>query len=57
MDLKKQGLKPSIKLLFIINRHNVDICEKYFYNLFTSQGIDLLQTSYNFIYDKKINKK
>lgn len=56
-QLKDMGLRPIIMLLFTTNKENVDICEKYFYNLFISQGIDLLQTNYNFLYDKKINKK
>ena len=34
-QLKDAGLKPAIYLLFVTNKDCVDICERYFYDLFT----------------------
>lgn len=49
----KCGLKPEIHLLCIVSPDITDICEKYFYNYFVSQGIDLLKSISRFNYQKQ----
>ncbi len=52
-DIMAAGFKPRIRLLFVATLHNVDYYERFFYNLLTSHGYELLQLKHAFDYAKK----
>lgn len=51
-ELKKACLKPDILLIKEVAIQDVDYYEKYYYNLFSSNGFKLIQDSSKFTYGK-----
>lgn len=54
--LMNNGIKPEIYSLIIVSADMANYCEKYFYTLFISQSIDLLQSGYRFTYQQHYYK-
>ena len=52
-EIKSSGMKPEIRLLAEVPLCEADLNEKYFYELFRSDGFDLLQSKHHFIYSKQ----